>query len=294
VRATGGDRVEFLQGMLTNDVVGLRTGEGCAALLLTIQGRVVADLRVAACDDALLLDVDRRACDALLEALGRLIIADDVGLIPDAETTLVGVSGPATGTVVPALAALGPFAHTMTSIGDVAGRVVHASAIGEAGAVLHVRTSDGPRVWDALVAAGAIPCGTAALEARRVECGVPRVGLDMGEKTLALEVPVEAAISVTKGCYLGQEVMARATARGHVNRRLCGLVFAGAAPLAGAVLVHDGYEVGQVTSVAFSPALGCAVGLGFVRREHWDAGTELVVADGVAESRARVGRWPLA
>src|SRR5262245_50392824 len=95
VRATGSDRVSFLQGMLTNDVAGLRPGDGCAALLLTIQGRVVADVRVAAVDDALLLDVDRSAHGAFVAALEKLIIADDVELAADENTRLLGVSGPA-------------------------------------------------------------------------------------------------------------------------------------------------------------------------------------------------------
>ena len=129
------------------------------------------------------------------------------------------------------------------------------------------------------------------LEARRIECGIPRLGVDMGEKTLALEVPVDSAISITKGCYLGQEVIARGTARGHVNRRLCGLVFSGGLPAPGAALTRDGHEVGQVTSVAHSPALERGVGLGFVRREHWDAGTELAAGTPVV---AQVAAWPLA
>jgi glycine cleavage system aminomethyltransferase T len=144
VRATGADRVSFLQGMLTNDVATLRPGDGCAALLLTIQGRVVADVRVAAVDDALLLDVDRAACEGFIAALDRLIIADEVELAVDEHTRLLGVSGPATPDLVPGLAALAPFGHATARIGDVPVRVVHASAIGGEGAILHV-AADGLR-----------------------------------------------------------------------------------------------------------------------------------------------------
>jgi folate-binding protein YgfZ len=216
-----------------------------------------------------------------------------VELVPDDEVALVGVTGPAVTRLLPVVESLPPFAHVMTSIDGAVVRVVHASAVGDDGAIVHVRAAEAMRVQGALVAVGAVVCGPAALEARRIECGIPRLGLDMGEKTLALEVPVEAAISITKGCYLGQEVIARGTARGHVNRRLCGLVFTGAAPVAGSPLVRDGQEVGQITSVAHSPALGCPVGLGFVRREHWEAGTELGVA-GAAPGAAHVAAWPLA
>jgi folate-binding protein YgfZ len=207
----------------------------------------------------------------------------------------VGVAGPEALGLVPAAATLAPYGHTPAPVGGVAVRVVRAGAALPVAVVLHVPSREAPRVWDALVAAGALPCGRDGLERRRIELGVPRIGVDMGEKTLALEVPVEEALSATKGCYLGQEVIARGTARGHVNRRLCGLVFEGPAPVAGAPLVTaDGREVGAVTSVAPSTTSGRGVGLGFVRREHWDPGTELSVGSGATPGRARVAAWPLA
>jgi folate-binding protein YgfZ len=295
VAATGADRVTFLQGMLTNDVARLGPGTGCPALLLTIQGRVVADLVVSADAEALVLDVDRRAQDAMVGALDALIIADDVELAADEATTLVGVAGPDALGLVPAAAALAPYAHVGGEVGGVAVRVVRAGAAAPVAVVLHAPRSEASRVWESLVAAGAVACGRDALEARRIELGVPRIGIDMGEKTLALEVPVEEAVSATKGCYLGQEVIARGTARGHVNRRLCGLVFDGSpSPVAGAALLVDGREVGTVTSVAASVALGRAIGLGFVRREQWDPGTPLQVGSGTGGTVAHVAAWPLA
>jgi len=294
VVATGSDRVTFLQGMLTNDVARLGPGTGCAALLLSIQGRVVADLGVAADADALVLDVDRRAQAAMMAALDALIIADDVELAADDATTLVGVAGPDAMRLVPLAADFAPYGHGRGRVGGVDVRVVRASTAGPVAVVLHAPAAHAAALWEALITAGAMPCGRDAMEARRIELGVPRVGVDMGEKTLALEVPVEDAISITKGCYLGQEVIARGTARGHVNRRLCGLVFDGPAPTAGAPLAFDGREVGTVTSVALSGALGRPVGLGFVRREHWDPGVELLVGSGSTQAKARVAAWPLA
>jgi len=133
-----------------------------------------------------------------------------------------------------------------------------------------------------------------ALERRRIEVGVPRIGLDMDLATLALEVPVEDAISSTKGCYLGQEVIARGTARGHVNRRMVGVELAGEVPERGAGLTSDGKEVGRVTSVAGPLGARGPVALGLVRREHWTPGTELVVGGEDAVTRARVRDFPLA
>jgi folate-binding protein YgfZ len=294
VRAVGPDRVAFLHGMLTNDVEHLAPGAGCSALLLTIQGRVTADLRVSALDDALLLDVDVRARDDLVQALEKLIIADDVELqAPEEPFTLIGLEGPRVDAMLPG-APRAPWAHAEIAVGGIAARVVRASELRGPGFVLHVPARQAATVWDALAAAGGRPCGMEALEGRRVEVGVPRIGLDMDGKTLALEVPVEEAISQTKGCYLGQEVIARGTARGHVNRRLVGLVLEGAEPPSGAPLVRDGKEAGHLTTVARAFGLGRPAALGFVRREHWEAGTELAVRHGHATTVARVAAWPLA
>ena len=292
VAATGPDRAAFLQGMLTSDVAGLAPGQGGPALLLTIQGRVTADVRIAATDDALRLDVDVRARDAFVSALERLIIADDVELRALDETS-IGLEGPQAAAVAGA-AALEPWAHAVVDLDGVPTRCRRGGELGPAGVVLDVPAANVARVWDALVARGARPCGMDALEGRRIELGIPRVLLDMGEKTLALEVPVDAAISQTKGCYLGQEVVARGTARGHVNRRLVGLVLDGPAPAPGAPLVRDGADAGHLTSVGHAFGIGRPAALGFVRREWWDPGTELAVRHGHAVTLARVAAWPLA
>ena len=295
VRAVGEDRVQFLQGMLTNDVARLGPGAGCPALLLTIQGRVTADVRVAADEDALVLDIDGRAKADLVGALEKLIIADDVELREAAEPlALVGLEGPGAAALVPGAAALAPFAHAELALGGVRVRVQRTSEVRGPGLVLHVPAGRVAAVWDALASAGARPCGMEALEGRRIEVGVPRIGLDMDGSTLALEVPVEEAISQTKGCYLGQEVVARGTARGHVNRRLVGLRLGGPAPPPGAPLVRDSQEVGRLTSVGYAFGAGGLAALGFVRREHWVPGTELAVRHGHAVTLARVTELPLA
>jgi folate-binding protein YgfZ len=279
VRATGADRVSFLQGMLTNDVTRLERGRNRPALLLTIQGRVTADVRVAGTDDALLLDVDVRVRTAFVAALEKLIIADDVELASGGEV-LIGLEGPRAATVL-ARAALDA-------------RALRGGELGDDGFVVHADAATAARVWDALVGAGARPCGMDALEGRRVELGIPRVGLDMDETVLALEVPVERAVSQTKGCYLGQEVVARGSARGHVNRRLVGMLLSGPTPPPQAPLVRDGKEVGRLTSVARAFGIGAPAALGFVRRETWAEGTELAVRHGHAVTIARVASLPLA
>jgi folate-binding protein YgfZ len=295
LRVTGADRVDFLQGMLSNDVARLAPGAGCPALMLTIQGRVTADLRVAVTTDAIWLDVDRRARPALVEALEARLIADEVELALDESRALIGLEGPHAAEVLPVVASLPAFGH---GPGEIAGCLVHvwrtSVLAAPGGAAVLAAAPDAPAVWDALVAAGARPCGQEALESRRVEVGIPRIGVDMGEPTLALEVPVEGAVSDTKGCYLGQEVIARGTARGHVNRRLCALEFDGPLPPPETPLVRDGKEVGRVTSALVSLGLGRPIGMGMVRRECWEPGTELAARHGHAVTVARVARWPLA
>jgi len=294
VVASGPDRVDFLQGMLTNDVAKLVPGTGCVALALTIQARVVADVRVAALDETMLLDVDARVRDSFVEGLSKLIIADDVELeAPEPAVALVGVEGPGAVAILgPDAATLEPFASRELELAGTRVRVVAGGELRAASFTLHVPAADVTRVWDVLVAGGAVPCGMTALEARRVELGIPRVGVDTDDKTLSLELPVESLISFTKGCYLGQEVVARGTSRGHANRKLRGLVLAGTVPAEGATLVVDDKEVGRLTTVVHAFGLGGPAALGFVRREHWDAGTELAVSG--CDATARVTDWPLA
>ena len=297
VVARGEDRAAFLHGMLTNDVAGLAPGDGCPALLLTIQGRVTADVRVAATADAMLLDVDVRARMAFVEALEKLIIADDVELAePPEPVALIGLDGPLAERVLSGTAAerLRSHAHSLIDVAGVQVRAQRASEVRGPGFVLHVPRARAAAVWDALAERGARPCGMEALEGRRVEVGVPRIGLDMDSSTLALEVPVEEAISSTKGCYLGQEVVARGTARGHVNRRLVGLRLEGPEAPGGTPLVRDGKEAGRLTSVARAFGAGGMAALGFVRREWWEPGTELMVRHGHAVTVARVAALPLA
>jgi glycine cleavage system T protein len=288
VRMTGEDRVSFLQGMVSNDVKALRPGEGCAAVLLTEQGRIVADLRVYALETCFLLDVDARIKEKLIEVLSRLIIADDVELEDLSETqTTLALQGPLSAqvlaTVGVAVSLENALQHCEATVAAASIRVVHADDTGEKGYELLMPTADSESVWQALLQAGTPlglhPVGLTALNTLRVEAGIPWYGLDMDEGRIILEVGMEHAISFKKGCYLGQEVVERATARGHINRKLSGLVIKGdegdTLPASGDKLFHDTQEVGWVTSVVTSPRFGCPIALGYVRREHLTPGTQL-------------------
>jgi glycine cleavage system T protein len=289
VRMSGEDRVGFLQGMLSNDVKSLKPGGGCAAALLTEQGRIVADLRVYALETEFLLDVDVRIKDSMINALSRFIIADDVELEDlSATQTTLALQGPLAARALATVAVMTPLAkefdHQEAMIAGVSVRVVRVSETGEEGYEILAPREQAELVWQALWQAGASlglrPIGHAALNSLRIEAGIPWYGVDMDEGRIVLEVGLEHAISFKKGCYLGQEVVERASARGHVNRKLSGLIVqlgdsSDPLPTQNDKLFHGEQEVGWITSVAWSPRLGCAIALGYVRREHLAAGTQL-------------------
>jgi len=285
VRMTGEDRVAFLQGMVSNDVNALRPGDGCAATLLTEQGRLVADLRVYALDTCFLLDVDARIKEKMIETLSRFIIADDVEMEDLSETqTALALQGPLSSQMLAAAGisiSLGKmFQHGEATLAGVSVRLIRATDTGEEGYEILTPSVHAEAVWQTLLQAGTLlglrPVGLAALNTLRMEAGIPWYGVDMDEGRIVLEVGLEEAISFKKGCYLGQEVVERATARGHVNRKLTGLLVQGDTPPAsGDKLFHDTQEVGWVTSATVSPRLGRPIALGYIRREYLAPGTRL-------------------
>ncbi|MGE0681810.1 MAG: aminomethyltransferase family protein [Candidatus Binatia bacterium] len=285
IRMTGEDRAGFLQGMVSNDIKALTPGDGCMATLLTEQGRIVADLRVYALESCFLLDVDARIKDRMMETLSRFIIADDVEMEDLCETQVtIALQGPLASQVLAAVGATislaQEFQHCETVIDGVSVSIIHASDTGEEGYEIIAPYAQVETVWRALLASGEgvglQPVGLTALNILRIEAGIPWYGIDMDEGRIVLEIGFEQAISFKKGCYLGQEVVERATARGHVNRKLSGLIVQDRdSPMQGDKVFHNEQEVGWVTSVAQSPRLGKPIALGYIRREHLAQGTQL-------------------
>jgi folate-binding protein YgfZ len=281
---TGSDRVSFLQGMLSNDVANLAPGAGCQALLLSEQGRAVAEVIVlVGGGDALALDGVEASLAAARASLERYIIADDVEIaVPAHRQRTFALLGPDAARVLERLGWSPPtaaYAHTPITIPDAEVHVVRVPGPGAGGFLCRVPLSDAAAWWaGCLDVGGAAPAGFDAFEALRIESGMPWHGRDVTAETLALEAPYEAAISFRKGCYLGQEVMERVTARGHVNRKLVGVELGGdVIPDAGTRLYAGDREVGWVTSAARSWRLGRAIALAYVRREHLTPGTKLAL-----------------
>jgi folate-binding protein YgfZ len=297
--ATGEDRVTFLQGMLSNDVKSLAPGSGVYAAMLTLQGKVVSDLRVYADPDRILLDVVAWRAALLRENLERYIIADDVELAePDHEQPLLGVEGPLAGAIAaealgrPALPAE-PFAHLRSTFEGRPVRAVVASETARGGVLFCGPPSVAPALFDACREAGAQPLGMRALDTLRIEAGIAWPGVDMDESVLLQESGRDAAIHFSKGCYLGQEVVERIAARGHVNRRLTGLRCAGERiPAAGARVLADGREVGYVTSGTRAATEGTPIALAMINRKSGEPGTQVAIGEGEVSIAATVARLP--
>jgi folate-binding protein YgfZ len=257
----GEDRVRFLHGMVSNDIEKLAAGQGCHAAMLTTKGKLLADFVVLAEPERLRLLLDVSLLDKIRAHLDKHIIMDDVEL---------------EAAVMPALGVYGDDAAATIGVASLpsyhfAGNVVRTPELGV------------PGYW--ILGGGDIegtPIDDAEFEERRIEAGTPRYGVDMGEDRLPIEAGINDAVSFDKGCYLGQEVIARATNLGHINRRLVGLVLDGDAPAAaGAKLSSPSKpEAGFITSSARSRRLGKTIALGYVHRTLWEPGTTLALDGG--------------
>jgi len=286
----GSDRVRWLDGMLTCDVKSLAAGgprSGAHGLALTREGRIVAELHVLARETDLLLELARDAIAPLVAHLGRYVVADDVTLRDASEDwQRLALEGPeASALLERALGRALPLPAHGAGEAELAGaRVIVAaySLSGLGGRQLLVPPGAAIAVRDALLAAGASAATASDLEELRIEWGVPRQGRELTADVLPAEARLESAVSETKGCYTGQEVVTRMRSRGRVSHLLVGLRFAGALPAPGAELRKEGRAVGAVTSAVLSSRLG-PIGLGFVRRSEAEPGSALEVSGYEAE-----------
>jgi folate-binding protein YgfZ len=280
LEASGPQRQSFLQGMLSNDIAALRPGQGCRAALMTPKGAVQALLRVLVAETVVALETDAERISPLRRTLEHHRVAAPVRFAVR-EAAVVALVGPradavvsaAGGTLPPAAAE----AHVTATLAGRAVRLVRAGDLPRAGIALHVPPEDVPAIWEQLRSAGARAIGRDALDALRVEALRPWYGSDVSEANLLHETGLLAEChSPTKGCYVGQEIVARLSARGgNVNQALRGLrLSAPAQP--GDAIAADGREVGRVTTAAVSPRLG-PIALGYVNRSHFTAGTPVQV-----------------
>ena len=284
VRVTGDDRASFFHGMCTADVTGARPGSILPAMFLTEHAHVIADAFIWVTGDALVLDIDSGAWTRTRAHLERLLVADDVEFEELGELALIDVEGPAArGAACSAEvdASLPPW-RFIEAGSSLIGNLPRYG--GPAVSVIASRDSLDSTIANILAKAPhSRRVDSSPLETIRVENGIALIGVDTTEKTIALEARLDCAISFNKGCYLGQETIERATARGGLKKRMFGLKFSNAhVPPVGAVVNLAGIEVGRVTSAVRSPRLG-AIGLAILHRSAWTPGVELKIGgDGAA------------
>ena len=303
LRVRGEKAKETVTGLVTNDILALEPGHGVFAAALTPKGRIIADVRVFVDGSALLIDAPARAFPGFLAMLKKYVnprvapFEDESAMTADlcvagANSRLVLAE--AFGAPSTTLGTLPPYGHIAVEVEGTTILVARTPEVGVDAFDCFVPAASHDMLRTRLLAAGARPGGLQAWEIARIETGRPEWGLDIDETTIAQEANLDDmhAISYTKGCYTGQETVARVHFRGHVNRYLRGLVFEtdDPAPPRAALADLAGKPVGEVRSGARSPRIG-AVALGMVRREI-EPGTELKATWEGGERAARVVRLP--
>jgi len=304
IAVSGRDRASYLQGLLTNDIQALRAHSGCYAAWLTAQGRMTTDMHVFESGDMILLDVPAAQTSDALQRLDMFIFTEDVQ-VADLSDSLrgVGVHGPEAARALEQVVGVNGLSDWAAYQNDRVRQhgtsivVARIDQLGVPGFTLYVEASRAAELVSGLERAGAVHVDQAAVTAARVEAGYPLFGVDMNDDTIPLEAGIEdRAISFTKGCYVGQEVVIRILHRGHgrIVRKLVGLRFDGVDLPAPLVRLHaGGRDVGFITSSALSPRFG-AIALGYVHRDFVEPGSRVEADAAGVKMAATVNALPLA
>lgn len=289
----GRDAPRFLHGMVTNEIQRLAVGGGTYAFLLDVHGHILADAHIfRLSEESFLLDCDPQCKEAIRQALERHIIADDVELQDQSGAiACLGIEGPCAREVLREAIEFDPPHMRLLDhlrVEDETRRLAHVSLSGGDGFWIWAPPDQIASLWPKTLEAGsrigARPVGLDALEICRIEAGIPRYGADMDQKTLPQETGQMHALSFTKGCYLGQEVVERIRSRGHVNRKLVGLLLEGKQDIPPqAAILSGGQQVGTITSATYSFGLRRSIALGYVRREPAESGQAVAVGAAPAE-----------
>jgi folate-binding protein YgfZ len=300
LRLTGADRRSYLQGLLTNDIAALSAGMGCYAAYLTAQGRMIADLRVFELGDVLLVDLETDLADVVRARWEQFIFSEDVTVeAVSAATAQIGVYGPRAAAAVaaafaagrisdepsptaPMLEGMATFSNARWDFHGAPAFVLRSDDVGVEGFDIVLPVEHKAVLVQRLSHAGAVGVSDEAAEICRIEAGRPRFHIDMDEDTIPLEAGIEdRAISLTKGCYVGQEIIIRVLHRGHgrVARRLVGFLFdpGAAVPVRGEKVMSGDRDIGSITSAVRSIALDRPIALGYAHRDFVQPATPVVV-----------------
>jgi folate-binding protein YgfZ len=285
---TGSDRVRWLNGMITNNIRDLAKGHGVYAFLLNPQGRILGDLYAYNPGDSLLLDTDRSQLEKVSGTFEHYIIMDDVE-VADVSDQLraVGIAGPQAREVLRAAGFDPPQLAPLQCVSLTWAEVPVTLVRGDHPAVDFFELWAAPQSADVLRAgltkAGATPVSATAVELLRIAAGIPRYGQDIRERDLPQETRQERALSFTKGCYIGQEIVERIRSRGAVHRNFTGLLVDGALPPPGTKIHTGDKDVGEITSAALLPFADgeTPVALGYIRKEAAIPGQSLTAGGAV-------------
>ena len=307
---SGTEAVQFLNGLITNDMKTLAENSWMPAAFPNVQGRLIAAVRVIRLKDdlagknacpAFLLDTEAATHERVFKTIERFTLAGDfrVDDITN-QTAQLTLQGKKAADIVRSVvgeeaAGLSPNAAIQTSGQQTDITVVHATQTAEDGFDLIIDSERATILWNALINAGARPVGYDALETLRIEAGQPRYGVDMDETNVVTEAALDTAVSYTKGCYVGQEIIARIKYRGHVAKKLSGLMFDQPVKVEVGALIKskdDDREIGRITSAAYSPHLGRTIALGYLKYDYIASNTSVRVVAGDDQLPAQVTELP--
>ena len=292
---TGRDRVKYLHAITSGNVKGLAVDRGTLALLLNPQGRILAELEIYALAESILLRSHVSLRGQTIATLKKYILGSQVKLEDATDATgSFAIEGPRAADVLKQIAGvdvaeLPDMAVCEVHIEQIPCRLLRRSHFGQTGAEIVGNRDALAQLWRTSEAAvrahGGAPIGMIALNSLRLEAGVPWFPIDFGDTVIPHEAAVEGThVNFNKGCYTGQEIVERVRSQGRVNRKRVRLKFSSAQPpLPGTKLRANGTDIGAITSAAYSPASGTAIGMGYVRREQHAAGSTVEYEGGTAE-----------
>jgi folate-binding protein YgfZ len=298
---SGSEAVMFLNGLITNDMKTLAVNSWMPAVFPNVQGRLLAAVRIIHREDGFLIDTENATLETVAKLLQRFTLAGDFRVTDVTKETSVfsvqggkaaEIMGDALSETVANVERQKMFTAQLENDSNVS--IIRATHTAEDGFDLFVNVSNAQNLWDLLTKAGAQPVGADASETLRIEAGIPRYGVDMDETNVVTETNLDEAVSFTKGCYIGQEIIARIKYRGHVAKKLTGVILEGKVSLEtnAKILASDNKEIGRVTSLAFSPRLKRTIALGYVKYDYLAPGTGVKVVSAEKELPATVAELP--
>lgn len=301
ILVSGTEAVMFLNGLITNDMNTLALNSWMPAAFANVQGRLLAAVRILNRHDGFLIDTEPATREAVIKLVERFTLAGDFHVKDlTADTTMLSAQGTSAAEIVRKVlgdeaASCEPQKIAEAKLNDAGVTVIRATHTAEDGFDLFAEATNSSKLREALVAAGAVSISNETFETLRIEAGLPLYHLDMDETNVVTETNLDEAVSFTKGCYVGQEIIVRIKHRGHVAKKLSGVLLEGTLPAQrnSKILSTEAKEIGRVTSSTFSPRLERAVALAYLKYDYLAPGTKVRVITSDGEATATVAELPL-